>query len=412
MTTAVREPVKYTVHLKRPHPAQERFIESLAKRKVLKAGRRGGKTTGCGILASRAFLNHRRVLYAVPTADQMDRFWHEIKASFAEPIAAGVFYKNETLHILEIPGTETRIRAKTAWNADTLRGDYADLLILDEFQLMSEDTWEIVGAPMLLDNDGDAVFVYTPPSLHSRSASKAKDPLHAYKMFEKAKKDTTGRSETFHFSSHENPHISAEALAELGQDMTDLAIRQEIRAEDTLEMPGALWKRETFDERKSCPSYSRIVIGVDPSGSNHGDECGIVVCAKGRDGFGYALADYSGYMSPDKWAQRVVDAYEEFSADCIVAETNFGGDMVIQTIHTKDANVPVKVVTASRSKRVRAEPIAARYEQKKIFHIRPLEALEEQMCTWTPEKAESPDRMDALVWGMSELFPKGGIWVA
>ena len=86
--------------------------------------------------------------------------------------------------------------------------------------------------------------------------------------------------------------------------------------------------------------------------------------------------------------------------------------MVIQTIRTIDPNVPVKIVVASRSKRVRAEPISAKYEQKKIFHIRPFPELEEQMCTWTPESEGSPDRMDALVWGMTDLFPTGSVWVA
>src|SRR5438093_9298312 len=112
---------------------------------------------------------------------------------------------------------------------------------------MNEDTWEIVGAPMLLDNDGDAVFIYTPPSLHSRSVSKANDSLHAAKLFKKMAADTSGRSETFSFSSHDNPYISARALNEITQDMTQLAYRQEILAEDVEDVPGALWKHATMD---------------------------------------------------------------------------------------------------------------------------------------------------------------------
>lgn len=231
----------YTVHLRRPHARQREFLESPAKRKVIRAGRRGGKTTGVGIMAVEAFLAGRRVLYAAPTQEQVDAFWWEVKRALAEPIDAGVFVKNESLHIIELPGTKQRIRAKTAWNADTLRGDYADLLILDEWQLMDEQAWELVGAPMLLDNDGDAVFVYTPPSLASRSVSKARDPRHAAKMFKRAQTDRTGRWEAFHFTSRDNPHISAEALADLAADMTELAIRQEIEAEDVDEPPGAVY---------------------------------------------------------------------------------------------------------------------------------------------------------------------------
>lgn len=102
---------------------------------------------------------------------------------FHLPIRNKVLYKNESEKYIELPGTKQRIKAKTAWNADSLRGDYADELILDEFQLMNEDIWDLVGAPMLLDNNGNAVFIYTPPSLHSRSVSKANNKMHAAKFF-------------------------------------------------------------------------------------------------------------------------------------------------------------------------------------------------------------------------------------
>src|SRR5512145_61881 len=238
---------EYKIRLRTPHAEQSRFIESPAKRKVIRAGRRGGKTVGAAQLAVEKFLDKRRVLYATPTADQITRFWFEVKRALAEPLDAGVLYKNETEHVIELPGTATRIRAKTAWNADTLRGDYADLLILDEWQLMNEDAWEIVGAPMLLDNNGDAVFIYTPPSIKSASVSKAHDKRHAAKLYQKAAADESGRWQAFHFSSHANPHISETALDEITQDMTALAIRQEIEAEDIEDTPGALWNRDMIE---------------------------------------------------------------------------------------------------------------------------------------------------------------------
>ena len=214
------------------HPNQAAFINSLAKRKIVRAGRRGGKTVGAATLGLKYFLKGKRVLYATPTTEQINRFWFEIKRALEQPLYAGVYYKNETEHFIEVPGTEQRIKAKTAWNSNTLRGDFCDILILDEWQLMDEDTWDEVGAPMLLDNDGDAVFIYTPPSLRNAGVSKARDPLHAAKMFKKAQSDTTGRWETFHFSSHENPFISKEALGEITKDMSRKAYQQEILAED------------------------------------------------------------------------------------------------------------------------------------------------------------------------------------
>src|SRR3990167_8703186 len=219
-----------TVTLRRPHDRQRQFIDSSAKRKVIRAGRRSGKTTGVAVLAIRAFLEGRRILYATPTQDEVDRFWHECKIALQEPIDHGVYNKNETKHTIELEGTEQRIRGKTAWNADTLRGDYADLLILDEFQLMSEDTWNEVGAPMLLDNDGDAVFIFT----------QKRGKHHSKELFKKAAEDETGRWETFVFSSLENPHLSRVALDEISGDMTELAYRAEILAEEIDDDPRAL----------------------------------------------------------------------------------------------------------------------------------------------------------------------------
>ena len=115
-----------TVRLPKPHPKQREFIRSEAKRKIIRAGRRGGKTVGVGIYGVERFLAGNRVLYAAPTSEQIQRFWATVTRSLSEGIDGGVYYKNETEHIIEIKGTEQRLRAKTAWNADSLRGDYAD----------------------------------------------------------------------------------------------------------------------------------------------------------------------------------------------------------------------------------------------------------------------------------------------
>lgn len=397
------------VHLSRPHLKQAAFINSTAKRRVIRAGRRGGKTFGNSILAVRQFLAGKRILYAVPTSDQLGRFWTVVTRALAEPIKAGIFYKNETEHIIELKGTEQRIRAKTAWNADTLRGDYADLLIMDEWQLMDEAAWEEVGAPMLLDNDGDAVFIYTPPSLHSRSVSKARDPQHAAKMFKAAKADQSGRWAAFHFSSMDNPHISTNALGEITRDMTNLAYRQEILAEDIDEAPGALWTRSIIDKGRviKAPDMTRIVVGVDPSATSTGDEAGIVTAGV-SGGELYTLADNSLQGSPLQWATAAVAAYHRHKADAIVAEANNGGEMVSQTILTVDPSVNVRLVHASRGKQTRAEPIAAAYEQGRGHHLGTFPALEDEMCLWIPGDP-SPNRMDALVWAATELNLNPGV---
>jgi hypothetical protein len=400
--------MEYAVRLPRPHPKQAAFINSKAKRKIVRAGRRSGKTVGVAILAVTAFLAGIRVLYAAPTAEQISRFWATVTRALSEPIKAGVLYKNETEHIIEVRGTEQRIRAKTAWNADTLRGDYADLLILDEWQLTDEEAWEVVGAPMLLDNNGDAVFVYTPPSLRSRSVSKSRDPQHAAKQFKKyaeAQKAGNSRYEAFHFTSHDNPNISQEAIADLTGDMTALAIRMEIGAEDVDESPGALWTRDLIEINRHIgplPDFDRMGVAIDPSATSTGDEAGIVGGGKHGEHF-FPLEDVSVQGSPKTWATAAITLYHKLKADFIVAESNNGGEMITEVIRQIDPTIRVVLVHASRGKQTRAEPVAAIYEQGRAHHVGSFSKLEDEMCLWTPGDA-SPNRMDALVWLATELM--------
>ena len=399
--------VEYKVFTPTPHDKQREFIESKAKRKVIRAGRRSGKTVGMGIYGVDEFLDGKRVLYTAPTAEQIERFWITVTRALFEPIQAKVFYKNETEHIIELPGTEQRIRAKTAWNADTLRGDYGDVLIMDEFQLMNEDTWAVVGAPMMLDTNGDAIFIYTPPSLHSRSVSKAGDPQHAAKLFKRASQDTTGRWATFHFTSHDNPHLSREALQDITGDMTSQAYRMEILAEDLDEAPGALWTRSIIEKNRvvKAPELERIIVGVDPSATSTGDEAGIITAGRAGEEI-YILSDDSLQGSPLAWASAAVTAYHKYKANLIVAESNNGGEMVANTIAQVDPAVPVQLIHASRGKATRAEPVAAAYEQGRGHHVGSFPALEDEMCIWIPGDA-SPNRMDAMVWSATILLEYG-----
>ncbi len=400
----------------RKHKIQQEFINCAAKRIIIKAGRRGGKTVGIANRAVKQFLAGKRVLYAAPTAEQVGRFWITVTTILAELIQKKILYKNETEKYIELPGTEWRIKAKTAWNADSLRGDYADELILDEFQLMNEDIWDLVGAPMLLDNNGNAVFIYTPPSLHSRSVSKANNKMHAAKLFrsfrEKEKTDPE-RYRTFHFSSYENPYISKIALDEISKDMTNISYRMEILAEDIDEAPGALWTRKDIEDARvrQAPDLDRIVVAVDPSVTSTGDEAGIIVAGRCGDQV-YVLKDSTLQGSTLTWAKTTVNELNQHKADRIIAEANNGGDMVESVIRQVDPDVPITLVHASRGKLIRAEPIAALYEQGRVHHVGSFPALEDEMCLWLPGDP-SPNRMDALVWALTELMlePQPIDWV-
>lgn len=194
--------------------------------------------------------------------------------------------------------------------------------------------------------------------------------------------------------------------------------RQEIYAEILEDVEGALWKKVQLEELRmphgSQPDLERIVVAVDPNASSGeaANNAGIIVVGRGRDRKGYVLADLTTTSGgPRAWAQAAVNAYETWHADRIVAESNNGGEMVKLTIRTVDDAVPVKLVNASRGKRTRAEPIASLYEgnEPRVHHVGVFDELEEEMTTWTPD-ADSPDRMDALVWGLHELMlrPRGG----
>ena len=425
MTATAVEPsarlLPVTIRLKCPHAEQLRFLRSTAPRRVIRAGRRGGKTTGLAIFAVEEFLKGERVLYAVPTAEQVMRFWHEVSLALAEPIEAGLFRKNETLHIIELPGTEQRIRAKTAWNADTLRGDYCSRLILDEWQLCNEEAWELVGAPMMLDRANSvAIFCYTPPSLRAAGTTKAHDPRHAAKLFKAASSDRTGRWATFHFSSHANPHISRQALHEILQDMSVLAHRQEILAEDIDEVPGALWTQALLDRTRittnQLPALTRVAIALDPAGTSQetSDEMGIVAGGRDAQGHGYTLRDASRRGTPAACARQAILLYDQLEADVLLGEANNGGEwigtviaFVAQEMYRQGArptaSVHYKMVHASRSKQTRAEPVSAEYEHGRISHVGVFQALEEEMVSWVPGMP-SPSRMDAAVWCFTELL--------
>jgi hypothetical protein len=406
--------------LRVPHAEQVRFTTSTAKRKVIRAGRRGGKTCGVALLALEAFLTGRRILYAVPVQDQVDRFWYEVKRALEPAIDAGHVVKNETRHQVELPRTETRIRAKTAWNSDTLRGDYCDLLILDEYQLMNESAWNEVGAPMLLDNNGDVVFVYTPPSVRQRVVSKAQDKRHAAKLFKAAVADTSGRWATFTFASHANPYLSTVALEEITGDMSALAYRQEILAEDIETIPGALWSLELLDTTRvtdgQVPPLVRIVVALDPAGTSRetSDEMGIVACGKDAGGHGYTLRDASRRGTPAACARVAIRLYDQLEADALIVESNNGAEWLTTTLafvaqemyrqgERATPHLHTKSVHASRGKATRAEPVSAESEQGRIHAVGVFPELETEMTTWVPGMP-SPSRMDALVWAYTELL--------
>lgn len=200
--------------------------------------------------------------------------------------------------------------------------------------------------------------------------------------------------------------------------------RQEIHAELLADTPGALWQRDAIEGLRlrfaKIPSdFARIVVAVDPatSTSEQSNETGIVVVGLGLDGLGYVLEDASGTYSPAEWGAKVLSLFRRWNADRVVAESNQGGNLVESNVRiavlkddsgkvlAKGENLPVSLVHASKGKRARAEPVSALYEQGRIHHAGTFPELEDQLCGWSATSGEeSPDRLDALVWGFTELM--------
>ena len=181
--------------------------------------------------------------------------------------------------------------------------------------------------------------------------------------------------------------------------------RQEIHGEVLADVDGALWGWEMIEEHrvKTAPELARVEVGIDPAGTSgkRSDETGIVVAGAAGGEF-YVLEDASGTYSPETWARKSVAAYDRHSADAIVPETNYGGEMVVSTLKAVDESPRIRPVNSRRGKVLRADPIVALYEQGKVHHVGLHSDLEDQMITWVPGTT-SPDRVDALVHVLTSL---------
>ncbi len=294
---------------------------------------------------------------------------------------------------------------------DALRGPQHDAAWGDELAAWEycQETFDQLLFGLRLGLDPRVVFTTTPR------------PIPLVKALLKDETVAVTRGSTY----DNQANLAKQTLAQLKRRYEGTKLgRQELHGEVIEDIEGALWTSWILDRNRvdRAPDMARIVVAVDPSGSSKegGAEQGIVVCGRGVDHHGYVLEDVSCRESPLGWATVAVRAYLDWQADAIVYERNFGGDMVRSTLEVAMRNagfyIPLIEVVASRSKLIRAEPVASLYEQCRIHHPRcatklgagvtiapDLERLEDQLCNWVPGET-SPDRLDAMVWGMTELM--------
>lgn len=292
----------------------------------------------------------------------------------------------------------SRIKAFSADEPERLRGPQHHRAWCDELAAWRyPEAWDQLLFGLRLGQHPQAVVTTTPK------------PTDMVKKLAAAATTRITRGSTF--ENADNLAAPALAMLKARYEGTRLG-RQELNAEILGDLPGALWTMAVLDAyrlQRQPDDMGRVVVAVDPAvtADDQSDEHGIIVAGMDGDN-GAVIEDASMRGSPHEWARRAVSLYRSYSADGIVVEVNQGGDMVAHTIRTVDPNVNVIEVRASRGKHVRAEPIAALYEQGRIRHVGAFPELESQMTQMTTagyQGSGSPDRVDALVWAMTELFP-------
>jgi predicted phage terminase large subunit-like protein len=286
------------------------------------------------------------------------------------------------------------IQTFSADTPDSLRGPQFHYAWTDELAAWQyDDTWNQLQFGLRLGDHTQTVITTTP-----RPTKLIKDLV---------KRESTVITRGSTFDNAEN--LSQSALLEMQERYSGTRLgQQELYGAILDDNPGALWSRGLLESArvKEQPHLTRIVVGIDPAvtSGDESDSTGIVVAGMSPDGHYYILADYTLKASPQIWAEKAVYAFELHKADRIIAETNNGGDLVVHLLQQVKNTIPVKKVTASRGKAVRAEPIAALSEQGKLHMVGYFPELEDELCEYEPGvSAKSPDRMDAMVWAVTEL---------
>jgi phage terminase large subunit-like protein len=373
---------------------------------LILAGRGWGKTkTISEWISAEVEAGRRRQIGVIgPTADSVRRVMVEGPSGILA-VSDPSFrpdYESSTRRIIWPNGVTAHLFS--AEEPDRLRGPNFDCAVCDELAAWAnaQDAWDNLQLALRIPGSkGDAprCVISTTP----RPVALLKDILAAPGTV-----TTRGRT----IDNAANLDAATLRFLENRYGGTTLG-RQELDGELIEDADGALWSRSMIEAGRvrRAPELNRIVVAIDPAGSSgrDGAETGIVVAGIAADEHIYIVEDASGRFSPDGWARRAVEAYQTHKADRIVAESNFGGAMVEATLRSVARNVPVTMARASRGKSVRAEPVVALYEQRKVHHVGHLMALEEQLVSWVPNSGmPSPDRLDALVWAVTELSLNDG----
>ena len=288
----------------------------------------------------------------------------------------------------------------SSYEPDQLRGSQFDTAWADEMASWEypEETWDNLMFALRLGEKPQVCVTTTPK------------PLQLLINLRDAKTTVLTKGTSYDNRENLNQQFFDSILSKYKNTRLGM---QEIYAEILEESDNAMWKREWLDEGRLIDApedLERIVVAIDPAVTSKktSDETGIIVAGKDSEGKFYVLNDSSARYTPSAWSEKAIMLFNQYQCDKIIAEVNNGGQLVEHTLRTQSENVPYKSVHASRGKRTRAEPIASLYEQGKVHHVGNFERLENQLCNWEANSGDpSPDRLDALVWALSELSGSG-----
>lgn len=390
------------IEIARPHFAdyQKRIVESEKRFSVTEASTKCGKTfSHIFWLFEEAHKGQPGWEYwwVAPVYSQAEIAFKRLTRKVAESGAYGI---NLSKLIITTP-IGTIISFKSADNPNTLYGENVHAFVFDEFSFAKEEAWFALRT----------TITYTKAKGKFIGNVVAKN--WAWNLARKAELGLDPDFDYFKITAHQAAEAGILSAKEIEQARKDLPARifKMLYEAEYSEVEGAFWTWDMIEDNrvKIVPDLIRIGVAIDPAvtSTKNSDETGIIVGGRSKDGHFYILEDLSGIYTPQGWASRALSAFDNWKADRMIAEVNNGGDLVETVIRNIDKSISYTSVHASRGKVIRAEPVVALYEQKKIHHVGLFPKLEDQMTTWAGKKGEkSPDRVDALVWLIAFLTEK------
>lgn len=373
---------------------------------IVPKGRRFGATRGAMHFLIEEAIDGKPNLWGDTINSNIDRYFER----YAKPalIKSNIkFNFNSQQKKLVFPDTGGFIDFRSADRPENWEGFGYSNIILNEAGIILKNDYLFTNAvlPMMMDFAESKLFALGVPK-GKRKKDGTEHKFYTLYLNAVAKKKGYRLLE---YSSYDNPLLSKADIAELEQeigDMNPVMVQQEIYGKFVDEVFDALWAPELIVKVEQAPELRRVVTAIDPTASRTGDQCGIGSVGLGYDGICYVLSDSTGNYTPAQWGAIASNELKVNNSDCYVAEKNQGGEMVEFVIRQFDRSNRIILVHAFKGKELRAEPIVSLYERGKVKHLPGLYKLENEMLTWVPGVGKSPNRIDWLVYAITELLLK------